>query len=339
MIKFAVIGIDHRHVYHLIGELLQCGAVCAGYWSATSDEKLRAGIQQRFPGLPEVTDKRALLDDPGIHLIVTAAIPSQRAEIAIEAMRHGKDVLCDKPGVTDHAQLQRVQDAVKETGRIFSICFSERMVVPSVGKALEFVRQGAIGRVIQTLGMGPHRLNPSIRPGWFFDKQNYGGILVDIASHQIDQFLTFTASDEARIESAMFGHYGTQTPAHFQDFGEIVLASATNGSRGYIRVDWFTPDGLPTWGDGRLFVLGTEGSIEVRKYIDVEGRAGTDHLLLSNHEGTQYVHCEHEPLEFFSRLVHDVLARTETAMTQRHTFLVSQLALDADQLARSRSAQ
>jgi predicted dehydrogenase len=337
MIKFAVIGIDHRHVYHLIGELLKCGAVCAGYWTVTTNEKVRAGIQEKFPSLPEFDDKQALLQDATISLIVTAAVPSQRADIALEAMHHGKDVLCDKPGITSYEQLWRVQEAVRETGKIFSICFSERMVVPSVGKALALVRQGAIGRVIQTQGTGPHRLNKAIRPEWFFDKDSYGGILVDIASHQIDQFLTFTNSDDAHIESAMFGHYGLQTPQTFQDFGEVVLASSINGSRGYIRVDWFTPDGLPTWGDGRLFVLGTEGYIELRKYIDVQGRSGTDHLLMVNHEGSQYLHCEHEPLDFFAKLITDIEQRTETAMTQKHVFLVCKLALDADKLAQTRS--
>ena len=337
MVRFGVIGVDHRHVYHLIGELQNSGAICAGYWGGTSDEKVKAGVKERFPAIPEVDDRRTLLEDPTIGLIVTAGIPAERAGIAIEAMRHGKDVLSDKPGVISEDQLREVEDTIAATGRIFAICFSERMVVPAVGRALELVRQGGIGRVIHTLGIGPHRLNKAIRPPWFFDTSAYGGILVDIASHQIDQFLVFTGSDDAQVEGAMFGHFGQHTEPAFQDYGEIVLASRSNGSRGYVRVDWFTPDGLPTWGDGRLFILGTEGSIEIRKYIDVQGRPGTDHLLLSNAEGTRYIHAENEPLDFFSKFLHDIEARTETAVSQAHTLRVSQLALDADRLARQRS--
>ncbi len=333
MIKFAVIGLDHRHVYHLIEELLRAGAACAGYWTHTSDPKVLEGVRERFPSLPEFSDRAALLEDPSIDLIVTAAIPCDRAAIAVEAMRHGKDVLTDKPGITDYAQLMEVEKVVLETGRIFSICFSERMIVPAVEVALRMVRDGAIGEVIQTLGMGPHRLNQRIRPDWFFDPKHYGGILVDIASHQIDQFLVFSGSDDATISHAAVEHFGAHTELSFQDFGEIALASNTNAARGYIRVDWFTPDGLPTWGDGRLFVLGTQGSIEIRKYIDIEGRPGTDHLLLADSKGTRHIDCSQEPLSFFDRLVADVGDRTETAMSQSHTFTVSRLALDANTVA------
>jgi len=334
VIKFAVIGVDHRHVYHLIGELLAAGATCVGYWTETSDPRVLAGVQERFAQIPAVDDRRALMEHPDVDLIVTASVPSARAAIAIEAMRLGKDVLTDKPGITDFQQLADVERTVKETGRIFSICFSERMVVPAVQTALRLVQQGAVGEVIQTLGMGPHRLNRDIRPDWFFDTASYGGILVDIASHQIDQFLMFTGASDAEISHAAVGHFGSATPDAFQDFGEIALHAAGNGQRGYIRVDWFTPDGLPTWGDGRLFVLGTEGSLELRKYLDIEGRAGTDHLFIADKHGTRHIDCQHEPLVFFRQLVDDISNRTDTAMRQSHVFTVSRLALQADALAR-----
>jgi predicted dehydrogenase len=333
MITFGVVGADHRHIYHLIEGLLQAGARCAGYLSTSSDIKVLEGIQSRFPQLRGVASAAELYEDGSIDLIVTAAIPSERAGIAIEAMRHGKDVLADKPGVTDRAQLQAVQAAVQETGRRFAICFSERMIVPSVATALRLVGEGAIGEVVQTIGLGPHRLNAAIRPDWFFDKSTYGGILVDIASHQIDQFLMLTGSSDAEITHAAVGHFGRATQPDFQDFGEVALKSKTNLSRAYVRVDWFTPDGLPTWGDGRLFITGTEGYIELRKYVDIEGRSGTDHLFLCDRQGTRHIDCTDEPIVFFKKLIQDVEDRTETAITHAHTFTVCRLALDANEHA------
>ena len=333
MLTFGVVGADHRHIYHLIEGLLRAGAVCAGYVSASSDPKVVEGIRSRFPQIPAVATAAQLYENPAIDLIVTAAIPSERADIAIQAMRHGKDVLTDKPGVTDRHQLQQVEATVKETGRRFAICFSERMIVPSVAAAHRLIEEGAIGDVVQTLGMGPHRLNAAIRPDWFFDKSQYGGILVDIASHQIDQFLVLTRSTDAEICHASVGHFGTLTQADFQDFGEVALRSKTNLSRGYIRVDWFTPEGLPTWGDGRLFITGTQGYIELRKYVDIEGRSGTDHLFLCDREGTRHIDCTHEPIVFFKKLVQDVKDRTETAISHAHAFTVCRLALDADAYA------
>ena len=333
MITFGVIGADHRHIYHLIEGLLREGAICAGYVSASSDPKVVEGIQSRFPQLCAVDTAAQLYENPAIDLIVTAAIPCERADIAIKAMRHGKDVLTDKPGVTSRRQLQQVEAAVKETGRRFAICFSERMIVPSVAAAHRLIEQGAIGEVVQTLGMGPHRLNAAIRPDWFFDTSQYGGILVDIASHQIDQFLVLTGSSDAEISHASVGHFGTLTQPDFQDFGEVALRSKTNLSRGYIRVDWFTPEGLPTWGDGRLFSTGTQGYIELRKYVDIEGRSGSDHLFLCDREGTRHMDCTLEPIVFFKQLVQDVKDRTETAISHAHVFTVCRLALDADAYA------
>ena len=330
MVTFGVVGADHRHIYHLIEGLLRAGAVCAGYVSASSDPKVVEGVQSRFPQLRAVDTAQELYENPAIDLIVTAAVPCERAGIAIQAMQHGKDVLTDKPGVTDRTQLQQVEAAVKATGRRFAICFSERMIVPSVATAHRLIEDGAIGEVVQTLGMGPHRLNAAIRPDWFFDKSQYGGILVDIASHQIDQFLVLTRSTDAEISHAAIGHLGRATRPDFQDFGEVALQSKTNHSRGYIRVDWFTPEGLPTWGDGRLFITGTEGTIELRKYVDIEGRSGTDHLFLCDRQGTRYIDCSNEPITFFNKLVQDIQDRTETAISHAHAFTVCRLALDAD---------
>ncbi len=204
-VRFVVIGLDHRHVWDLVTGLLKAGATCAGWWPESSDARVVEGFRKRFPTLPEIAEKAALPEDRSALLMVCAAIPSDRAVLAAEAMRHGKDVLMDKPGVTDEAGLELLQRTVAETGRIFSICFSERFLTPVTAVALRLVRDGAIGRVIQTAGFGPHRLNRALRPDWFFDPARNGGILADIASHQIDQFLVFTGSADARIVASTIG--------------------------------------------------------------------------------------------------------------------------------------
>ncbi len=325
--RFAVIGLDHRHIYHMVEGLLAAGADCAGYDPATSDPRVLAGFEERFPQLAKVRDRRRLLEDPHVDAIVCAAIPRDRAAIATDAMAHGKDVMVDKPGVTSFDQLAIVQQAVRETGRIFSICFSERFVVPATIVAEKIIASGDIGRVIHTTGLGPHRLNRAIRPDWFFDVDAYGGILTDIASHQIDQFLHFTGSSDAEIVASSVAHVGDEPATGFQDFGDILLRS--EHARGYIRVDWFTPDGLSTWGDGRLVIVGTEGMIELRKYVDLAGRTGTDHVFVVDRSGTRHIDARHEPLVYFERFVADVRQRTESAMRQDHVFTVCRLALQA----------
>ena len=329
-LRFAVIGIDHRHIYDQVASLRAIGAECAGYW--TQDEvRTQEGFVERFPDIPRVADRRQLLEDENIHLIISAAIPCQRADVAIDAMRHGKDVMVDKPGMTTLAQLDEVRRVQAETGRIFTVNFTERFEVRAVTVATELVRSGAIGRVLQTVGLGPHRLNRHLRPAWFFDHQAYGGILADIASHQIDQFLHFAGVDDATIVKSRVGNLGHADDPGLEDFGEILLAHGQ--ASGYIRVDWFTPDGLDAWGDGRLTILGSEGYLELRKYIDICGRPGKDHLFLVNNEGSRHIDCSSAPLPYYTDLWHDIFERTETAMPHAHCFKVCELALKAQQQA------
>jgi predicted dehydrogenase len=329
-LRFAAIGLDHRHIYHLVGELIAEGAECAGYCSETSDPRVLEGFRERFPHL-EAVERDRLVDDPSIDIVVSAAVPRDRAAIAIRAMRAGKDVMVDKPGATTLAQVAEIEAAARETGRIFSICFSERFAVPACEAATRLVAEGAIGRVIQTVGLGPHRLNRAIRPGWFFERDAYGGILVDIASHQIDQFLFFTGTRQAEIAASATANHGLPDVPEFEDYGEILLRSER--ASGFIRVDWFTPDGLATWGDGRLFLLGTEGYIELRKYIDIAGREGGDHLFLSNRDGTRHVDASKEKLTYFSKFLNDVRARSSTAMPEGHALAVTRLAITAQEKA------
>jgi predicted dehydrogenase len=329
-LRFAAIGLDHRHIYHLVGELIAAGAECAGYCPTTSDPRVLVGFRERFPGLAAV-DREWLFDDPDVDVVCSAAIPADRPAIAIRAMRAGKDVMVDKPGAVAADQVDAIARAAAATGRIFSICFSERFVVRACEAAARLVAEGAIGRVIQTTGLGPHRLNRAIRPAWFFDKAAFGGILTDIASHQIDQFLFFTGATEAEIvASAVAGCPLPETP-DFEDYGEILLRGG--GASGFIRVDWFTPDGLPAWGDGRLILLGTEGFIELRKYLDLDGRPGGDHLFLSNGAGTRHIDASGETLSYFARFLADVRARTATAMPKGHALTVTRLAIAAQERA------
>jgi predicted dehydrogenase len=335
-LRFAVVGLDHRHIYDQVQSLLDVGGQCAGFWTEGAPKTLE-GFVKRFPQVPRVDDRRRLLEDQSIRLVTCAAIPCDRAAHAVEAMRAGKDFMADKPGVTTFAQLDEVGRVQRETARIWTVNFTERFEVRAVTRALELVRGGAIGEVVQTVGLGPHRLNRALRDPWFFDRRKYGGILVDIASHQIDQFLAFTGAPDAQVVMARAGNVAHREDPGFEDFGEIVLASGK--ANAYIRVDCFTPDGLPTWGDGRLFITGTTGSIELRKYVDVAGRAGKDHLFLVDAKGVRHIDCSDAGLPYYENLRRDIERRTETAMPQAHAFKVCELALRAQAMALPIDAQ
>ena len=324
--KFGAIGIDHRHIFGMAGNLIDAGGDFVGWWTDGDPEPLE-GFSKRFPDIPRVADAQTLLSDPDIEMILISCIPCDRAAWAIKTMEAGKDVMVDKPGCVTLAQLDEIKDTIARTGRIWTIDYSERHEVPCVTKAAELVQAGAIGKVIQTVGLGPHRLNRPTRPDWFFDRQAYGGILADIGSHQIDQFLFFTGSTDAEIMHASVGNFANPKDPGLQDFGEMVLQS--DQGRCYVRLDWYTPDGLPTWGDGRLTILGTEGYIELRKYVDVGVSEATDNLILVNGDSCQKIDASDAGMPYFGRLISDVKNRTETAMPQAHTLKAMELALKA----------
>ena len=328
--KLGILGIDHGHIFGMLGHMMAVGCHCDAYWTdgpAVTEDK----FNQTFPDIDRVEDRRRILDDPDVAMILISAVPEDRAALAIEAMEAGKDVMVDKPGCTTLDQLEALRSTQTKTGRIWSVNFSERFQVPSVTRAEELVSGGAIGRVVQTVGIGPHKKNLATRPPWFFERQRYGGILCDIGSHQIHQFLHFTGSDSAEVSHALVENTTMPEQSGFQDFGEIVLRS--DRGHGYIRVDWFTPDGLPTWGDGRLFIQGTDGHIELRKYTDIGQPHVTDTLYLVNGEENARIDCRDAGLPYFGRLVADVQDRTETAESQHQTFLASELAIRAQMLA------
>lgn len=328
-IKFAAIGLNHSHIYGQVDCLLREGAEFVGFHAP--EDFLAEPFGQKYPQAKRVADRRAILEDPSIQLILTASILNERSEVSIAAMRHGKDVMSDKPGMTSFAQLAAIKAAQTETGRIYSVCYSEHFETRSTVRAGELVAAGAIGQVVHTLGLGPHQIRKNQRPDWFFDRKRYGGILCDIGSHQCEQFLFFSNSLDAEVLSATVGNRANPDQPGLQDIGDMHLRTPT--TTGYVRVDWYTPDGLGTWGDGRLTILGTEGYIELRKYVDIAGRPGKDHLFLVDKQGTRHIDCTDVDLPYGRQLIADVLNRTETAMPQERCYKAMELALAAQQKA------
>jgi len=328
-IRFAAIGINHAHIYGQVACLQRAGAEFVAFYAPEDD--LAESFAQRFPEARRVADVRAILEDDSIAVIVTAAIPADRAGIAIAAMQHGKDVLSDKPGMTSFAQLERIEQVQRQTGRIFSVLYSEHFEVPATVEAGNLVAGGAIGEVVNIIGLGPHSLRLNNRPDWFFTRARYGGILCDIASHQFEQFLFFSGALDGEVVSASVANRGHPERPGLQDVGDA--HSRTASTTGYIRVDWFTPEGLPTWGDGRLTILGTKGYIELRKYVDIAGRPGDNHLFLVDGKGTRHIDCAGVELPFGRQFLEDVRNRTQTAMPQQRCYNAMRMALTAQAMA------
>ena len=327
----AAIGLDHGHIYGMCNGLIEAGAQLRWVYDPDISKVLK--FCETYPQVKAAQSEDEILMDKSVHLIASAAIPSDRCAIGIRAMDAGKDYFADKAPMTTLGQLELAKAKVKETGRKYAVYFGERLHNESSVFAGQLVEQGAIGRVLQVMGIGPHREGNG-RDEWFYEKDKYGGILCDIGSHQIEQFLYFSGAMDAVIQNPRVANYNHKAHVNFEDFGDVSLVG-DNGATGYFRLDWFTPDGLSTWGDGRLFILGTEGYIELRKYIDVARESTTDHVYLVNKDGEQHMEVSGKVgFPFFGKLILDFINRTENAMTQQHAFKAVELCLIAQSEAR-----
>jgi predicted dehydrogenase len=309
------------------------GGELVAWWGEEADK--RAEFSRRYPNAKVAGSRDEILHDPGVQLVLSSQVANQRAGIGVRAMKAGKDFLSDKPGITTMQDLALVRRTIEETGRIYAIMYSERLEVKAAVYAGELIKRGVIGKVIQTINIAPHQIIQRAgdngggvpRPGWFWEDVQYGGILCDIGSHQIDQFLFYTGSTTAEVVAAQIANVRHPDHPHFQDFGDMML----KGDRGfgYVRLDWFTPDGLGTWGDGRLFILGTNGYIEVRKYADVAVSPKGNNLFLVDGKRARYIDCNNGPLPFGSQLVADIVNRTHTAQDQAQCLLAAELSIRA----------
>lgn len=324
---FSAIALDHGHIFGMCNGLIEAGGVLKSVYDP--DPKRVEQFITTYPGTIAAKSEEEILSDPQVLLVAGAAVTSERCPLGLRVMIAGKDYFTDKAPLTTLEQLDAAKAKVKETGRKYMVYYSERLHVESAIFAGDLIKDGAIGKVIQVMGMGPHRLSLSSRPEWFFQREKYGGILCDIGSHQIEQFLFFSGAKDARVVRSQIANYNHPEYPELDDFGDAMLV-ADNGATNYFRVDWFTPDGLQSWGDGRTFILGTEGYIELRKYMNFGTDDGPDQVFLANgKEETRFQVHGQVGFPFFGQLILDCLNRTETAMTQEHAFKAAELCVKA----------
>ncbi|MDR1497253.1 MAG: hypothetical protein LBS59_02385 [Puniceicoccales bacterium] len=329
---FAAAHLDHGHIYGQCNGLTEAGGTLK--WVFDPDAGKVAAFLKRFPGAKVARSLDEILDDKSVHLVAAAAVPNLRGPIGCRVMKAGKDYFTDKTPFTELSQLEEARRVVSETKRKYMVYFSERLHTESGMYATDLVNSGAIGKVIHVLGLGPHRLNKKTRPAWFFKRKEYGGILCDIGSHQFEQFLTYSGASDASVLEASIGNFANPETPELEDFGQTTLMG-NNGATNYVRVDWFTPAGLSAWGDGRTVILGTKGTIELRKYLDVARDKNGEHVYLVDQKSERYINVKGKVgFRFFGELILDCLIRSEKAMTQEHAFKAAELCLLAQARAK-----
>lgn len=330
---FAATHLDHGHIFGQVNGLVEAGGTLKSVYDP--DPKKVEEFLTRYPdsGVQAVENLEAILDDPEIQLVAAAAVPCERGPLGCRVMEAGKDYFTDKSPFTTLEQLGQAREVATTTGRKYLVYYSERLHVEAAWYVDDIIQSGGIGDIVHMAITGPHRLSKPSRPDWFFQKDQYGGILTDICSHQFDQFLHYTRATDGEVLHARAENFANPDTPGLEDFGEAVMKLNT-GASCHSRVDWFTPDGLRGWGDGRSFFVGTKGVIEVRKYFDFTRSDVGNRILMADGEGEREIEVAGQVgFPFFGQFILDCLNRTENAMTQAHAFKAAELSLQAQAMA------
>ncbi len=309
---FSVMGLNHGHINGQVRGLLATGKWRLKHVYAR-EEELRADFLGRNPDATPALDPEEVLNDPEVELVASAAINADRGPLAVQALEAGKHFFVDKPCVTTVEQLENVLAAVKTSGKRWFAFFGEMVTQVAVDWVRDELQKGNLGEPVHFMGLGPHTLRLPTRPDWMFDRARYGGILNDIASHQMAQFVYWMGQDPIPQFSRVGNLHHPEVP-DFEDFGDATLTGSKGGT-GYIRVDWFTPDGLPAFGDIRQQLITTEAYVEHRKTIDIGDPTGRPKLILTRKDrAPEVVDLSGKRADFFERLTRDVEEGSETAI-------------------------
>ena len=311
---FSAVRLDHGHIYGMCNGLTEAGGTLKYVYDP--DEKKVAAFLKAFPQAKAARSEEEALEDAETHMIAGAAVTSERCALGLRAMSAGKDYFTDKAPFTTLDQLDSAKKAVIATGKKYMVYYAERLHDEGSILAGYIAQSGDIGKVVSVTGFGPHRLGAPGRPAWFFEKEKYGGILCDIGSHQFEQFLYYTGEEEAAVTASRIANFSHPEYPELEDFGDAQL-TGQNGSAG--------------WGDGRMFIQGTKGFIEIRKYVNLASdQNGGGHVFVVNDSGEKYLNAVGVTgYPFFGQLILDCLNRTENAMTQAHAFKAAELSLQA----------
>tara|TARA_R110002096_G_scaffold403766_3_gene601325 strand:- start:24419 stop:25489 length:1071 start_codon:yes stop_codon:yes gene_type:complete len=328
---FSVAGLDHGHIYGQTNGLKDAGATLKFVWD--SDPAKVAEFVAKNPEAVPVDSLSEILEDEETQLVANASIPCDRAPLGVKVLNAGKHYFVDKSPFTTLEQLEEVRQTVATTGKRYFCYFSERLHNESSMHATKLIDDGVIGDVLQVICLAPHRMSRDARPDWFFEKEKYGGILTDIGSHQFEQFLRWTGAEDGEVNFARVANFTAPEKPGLEDFGEASLTMDT-GASCYARVDWLTADGSRVWGDGRVFIVGSKGTLEIRKYTNVAQETPGNKIFLVTSDSEEEIDCEGiTGFPFFGEMILDVMNGTENAMTQEHIFKSAELSMKAQAMA------
>lgn len=328
---FSIIGCEHEHISIFIEEMLELGHECAGIYEA-ENKALLESVAEKY-NLPIAEDKEMLLSN-NVDMVGSSAINNQKIDIIELCEERGKHIMVDKPAVTNREDYKRLQ-AVIDRGQIeVGMLLTERYR-PAFSTLKRYIDEQRLGKIINIGIRKPHKLKPSTRPAWHFSKEQGGGIVIDLFVHDFD-LLRWLTGDEIRgfdgmVTKNMLPEYPT-----FYDAAAVQVLLKDN-TIAQLYADWHTPEASKTYGDGRIFVVGTEGYAELR--LSGDPLITDETLMLFVTHEKEYERVELDTLQ--ATISEDFLQRIEgkqAGITHQDILAASIATIEADENAKIYSA-
>ncbi|RKP51407.1 gfo/Idh/MocA family oxidoreductase [Cohnella endophytica] len=327
-IAFGIIGCEHGHIGIFIEEMLALGHACVGIYEPRN-VGLASSMAEQY-GVPLVGDLDRLMAED-VKVIGCAAINNEKIDVIERCERYGKHVMVDKPAVTNRTGYERLK-AVADRGEIqVGMLLTERFQ-PAIHTLKKLIDQGELGRLISIGMRKPHLLRKENRPPWFFSKERNGGIVIDLLVHDFDLLRWLTGGDILHIEGIVSKH-GLPEHPDFYDAASLQVIM-NNGIIAQLYADWHTPERSWTWGDGRIFVTGTDDVAELRLSGDPFMPSGDGSLLLRATHAKSRVQTT---LDIPLTVTEDFMRRIEgnvSLLTSEDILLAAKATIEADESVR-----
>ncbi|MFD2671393.1 Gfo/Idh/MocA family protein [Marinicrinis sediminis] len=335
---FAIIGCQHAHISIFIEEMLALGHVCKGIYER-ENHRLAEQIARKYD-LPIVASLEEL-EQESIDLIGCAAINNEKIDIMEWCEQFGKPIMIDKPAVTNRDGLKRLSALISRNQLEIGMLLTERYR-PSVSTLKRRIAEGRYGTIVHISMRKPHMLRPEDRPDWHFSKEQSGGIINDLFVHDIDLLRWLLADEICEMQAFRSKRILPEYPDFYDAAG--LQIKMQGGGTAQLYADWHTPESCWTYGDGRIFVTGTEGTAELRLSgdplraplgapVEASTTLGQEAMFEMTHTKSWHqVEIEAEP----STLTKDYLARLDGrvcshTITAADIYLASKATVEADE--------
>lgn len=320
--KIAIVG-SSGHAGFVVDEMPSIPhAAIAGIAPGCREEdvsRLSARCESRGQRPVLYDDYRAMLDRVQPDVVCVNPFFYLNSEVALECVRRGIHVFCEKPLALDFRSLEQLRNEHAASGVRLGMMLNYRYD-PRFRTASALVRGGRIGAVATGYAQKSYRFG--VRPDYYRQRATFGGLIPWVGIHAIDWFRYVSGIGYTSV-AASHSNLGQPDYPGLEDSASCLFTLA-NGGSATMCFDYLRPMGAKTHGDDRLRVVGTEAILEIREDIG---------LVILDESGENPVETSAPPRGLFEDFLAGVREGTDCLISADDAFEVTRIALEAREAA------